>query len=750
MSRSVSHIPRITRKACGLLSLSFVISVGAVGCSKGNSVAPTESEAGPATHAAGTPDLDVLALEDARQAMDVPKDALATRDLAKKRRLARALARIADERSADILLGALPLEDAETLSYVTYGLGFSCAQREEKHVRALSARFASLPPSPLSAPGASYDVRATLLRAMARCGGELAETTLRAALAGPDDADRTRAAFALGDMASRRRTLSPDSVSALLAAAAGDQAHPPLMAAFYPLSRLKADTELPLLEAAKQALTRPGPDRVFVIRALAKGGPSAIPELLRVVKAGEADAALAFKPEERAEAARALGQTGALGQAALAEALSSLMPAKDPFAVTLLGGPLYGVLLNLLDGVKEDPPKVLTTALFAVANYRPPGDPQGSLGRRIDTLRCKAATPLAKGSIDADVLEKCAAKGTAAWESARLAALTKKPLVRERRAAWSELVRSANVRVALEALQAFEQHGELSEAGREALVLALSSKKAGLTAVAAEVIFKRPERAYAVSAKERKAALDPHAPPPVPFENPEKEVDPRVAAALMQALGFAWPEDAVETRTLLLDAASAVHLKEALPSAKKQCADPNVTVRKRAQAALRLLGEEASCAPMPAGVGKVPLPTLLAKDTRITFRTDAGELGLTLEPALAPIATSRLLALVKQGFYKNIVVHRVVPGFVVQFGDPGADGYGGAGSLLRCETAPVPFDKLAVGIALAGRDTGSSQLFVTLSRTPHLDGEYSLIGHADGDWASVAEGDVIQDAHASE
>ncbi len=88
-------------------------------------------------------------------------------------------------------------------------------------------------------------------------------------------------------------------------------------------------------------------------------------------------------------------------------------------------------------------------------------------------------------------------------------------------------------------------------------------------------------------------------------------------------------------------------------------------------------------------------------------------------------------------------MHRVVPGFVAQLGDRGGDGYGGSGALLRCETAPAPFEPFDVGVALAGRDTGSSQFFVTLARTPHLDGEYAWIGRADGDWSAVAEGDVV-------
>jgi cyclophilin family peptidyl-prolyl cis-trans isomerase len=108
------------------------------------------------------------------------------------------------------------------------------------------------------------------------------------------------------------------------------------------------------------------------------------------------------------------------------------------------------------------------------------------------------------------------------------------------------------------------------------------------------------------------------------------------------------------------------------------------------------------------------------------------------------VAVARLVGLARSGFYTGLSFHRVVPGFVAQLGDRGGDGYGGSGALLRCETAPVPFAPLDVGVALAGRDTGSSQLFVTLTRSPHLDGEYAWIGRADGDWSAVAEGDVIR------
>ena len=117
----------------------------------------------------------------------------------------------------------------------------------------------------------------------------------------------------------------------------------------------------------------------------------------------------------------------------------------------------------------------------------------------------------------------------------------------------------------------------------------------------------------------------------------------------------------------------------------------------------------------------------------------------------APVTAARIAELVRSGFYDGVVFHRVVPGFVVQFGDPGGDGYGGAGKApLRCETSPATFDAGSVGVALAGRDTGSSQLFVTVASYPHLDGDYPLIGKAGPGWDRIAHGDRIVKARIIE
>jgi cyclophilin family peptidyl-prolyl cis-trans isomerase len=70
----------------------------------------------------------------------------------------------------------------------------------------------------------------------------------------------------------------------------------------------------------------------------------------------------------------------------------------------------------------------------------------------------------------------------------------------------------------------------------------------------------------------------------------------------------------------------------------------------------------------------------------------------------------------------------VVPGFVVQGGDPTGSGWGGPGFTIPGEPSVQPFTRGAVGIADAGKDTGGSQFFIMHGRAPHLEGRYTHVG----------------------
>ena len=74
-------------------------------------------------------------------------------------------------------------------------------------------------------------------------------------------------------------------------------------------------------------------------------------------------------------------------------------------------------------------------------------------------------------------------------------------------------------------------------------------------------------------------------------------------------------------------------------------------------------------------------------------------------------------------------MHRVVPNFVIQDGDPTGTGSGGPGYSIRCEYNQRRYEPGMVGMALSGKDTGGSQWFITHSPQHHLNGRYTIFAH---------------------
>ncbi len=217
--------------------------------------------------------------------------------------------------------------------------------------------------------------------------------------------------------------------------------------------------------------------------------------------------------------------------------------------------------------------------------------------------------------------------------------------------------------------------------------------------------------------------------------------------ALLDARARPATPAAPESADAVIDAAGALALKDAKPRLDELCRSPYPTTREHAAKALALaFGEKKTCDPPAESAPPAELDHLVTAPVTLALDTDAGALTLVLDPTLAPVMVTRVADLARAGYYDGIVVHRVVPGFVAQFGAPFGDGFGGPPGkpAVRCETSPLPFGPLAVGVALAGRDTGSSQLFVMQGRYPHLDGLYALVGTAAGPWSALAEGDVIR------
>jgi cyclophilin family peptidyl-prolyl cis-trans isomerase len=177
------------------------------------------------------------------------------------------------------------------------------------------------------------------------------------------------------------------------------------------------------------------------------------------------------------------------------------------------------------------------------------------------------------------------------------------------------------------------------------------------------------------------------------------------------------------------------------------CRDPSPAVRDKAARALVMLGDNSKSCVAPASTATTKAAAN-DKPVVIVFETTSGRHTLNLRPDLAPHSVQRVIDLLAEGFYNQMPIHRAVPGQVVQFGDPMGDGYGGSGrEPVVSESSPQHFAAFSVGMADWGRDSGSSQLFVTLSASPLLDGEYTWLGTASQSWENVVLDDVITTAH---
>lgn len=674
----------------------------------------------------------LFSAEQRRDASAVGRDVLSSREVALRRSAARTLARIADAPAAELLTLALSDEDAEVSTWAAYGLGYACHGREAKTVRALVARAASLPSEETSSSSPLLSPIEAISDALGRCAGPEAEATLRAWLRGPA-ARAEAAALGLGRFASQIGKLDDETLVALLDAA--DRAQDPLQNALFPLTRLAALNPSTADRARAIAERLLGAGRgvsaQFALRVLSRTGAAGSAVLGSLL----ADPQRA--PGLRAQAAHELGALRSAGQSALWSAFDDarLIAPSD----AEMSGEAYAPFSALLDAL--EPPIASSAAklqAFADGALGAPG--QASLTRRKVHVRCTAAALLAGSNFRNPRLLACDPEGPSKdsreRELALLRVIGRDKLRGARKAAYLARARSKDSVVREAALDQLAEHGELPEA-HQVLSEALTEKSLGVVAAAARVLSAYPERA----AHDIDSSRDAHSAP-----NP----DPSVIKALTQAYRDAGARNSVEVQSLLLDAMGALQILTLKEAANGACTSDNPTLRDHAEKALHLLGEQARrCdAPKPApGPGMVaPAPA----NSVLNLETDVGTLTLTLDATFAPSAVARVVALAQAGFYDGIVVHRVVPGFVAQFGDPEGDGYGGDDQPpLRCETSPLPFGAGSIGVALSGRDTGSSQLFVTLGRYPHLDGQYAWLGQAGAGWDRLAVGDRILHARVS-
>ena len=214
--------------------------------------------------------------------------------------------------------------------------------------------------------------------------------------------------------------------------------------------------------------------------------------------------------------------------------------------------------------------------------------------------------------------------------------------------------------------------------------------------------------------------------------------DLKIAAAvqpLADAYRRAATEDSYTARAAALGALARLDPAAARPVLMEALKDSDWAVRVRALALLKeqkVTGQDEAVRPATAG-RTVTDPQWQAIvnppfSPRAFIDTDKGTIELELAIIDAPLTVANFIALARKGFFRNNAIHRLVPDFVVQAGDPRGDGEGGPGYTIRDELNELSYLRGTVGMALDWEDTGGSQFFITHSPQPHLDARYTVFG----------------------
>lgn len=623
----------------------------------------------------------------------------------------RALGRIGGAQAIEVLRGRLADADVELVAAAAGALGVLASLDEpgaEVTAALTAALLAALPRAGARAP--------IVIEALGRAADASAQPRLVEGLAGASPPIAEASAIALGRHGRRKIALAPAARGALAAAARHADAS----------VRYAAAWALAREHLADGAAAGPGPDVAGALAALvtdrdAEIRAQAIAALARrKLVDGRVERLLAravldqdWRPA--VEAARAMTGEQSTVRMRLAAARAA--------AARLGSGPegqhavqvAIEVLRGLVGNAAPPPPsgadraeleEALAELVRAAGKVHSPLA-RGWIGCLDKVLAARRAAPA-----DFTAVEQCSPDLPEHLRLPLLAELVraKASTPAARQAAVGKLLAHADVRVraaGLGALAALWPDGDaaVKSAALAAVIEGLGAQEpieAGAAAEAAPDI-------YEVIADADRGALD-----AAVAARAGKERDVELSASLLELVG---------KRKI---AAGAAACREGLAGHP---------VRARAAAAcLVALGEPAppARAVAPAPPPPVDVAAVIGHSVRWKLSTTAGPLTIELLPEVAPWAVAAIVALTRKGFYDGLEVHRVVPDFVVQGGDPTESGWGGPGFLLPAE----PSDGLAgsgfvaggVGIADSGRDSGGSQWFVMHSRAPHLDGRYTWIG----------------------
>ena len=429
----------------------------------------------------------------------------------------------------------------------------------------------------------------------------------------------------------------------------------------------------------------------FALRGLAAAGD------IRVVPLAQTLAARATVDVRlRVAAIRALGQVGGAGavDALVRIATDTASPRNVALeAVAALGDTGNARAFDpLLDVLTHAWPAMRSAALAAVAKVNPDGFLLVASGLGPDRdWSVRAALTSVLATLPADRV----------------------------RAAIEDLVADQDARVRAPALRALAKVGSPDLAKR--LFDALETPDFVVRATAAELIGeKRPEGGLA-----------------------------RLAAAFARGESDA----AYAARASALDGLAKYGGDEAKAVIHRALADQEWPVRWHAAELLHSLGEPDAMPELPAPMRQPVAYFDSAQLLHPTFsphafiETRLGTIEIELNVVEAPLTSQQFVDLARTGFFNGLKVHRLVPNFVIQTGDPRGDGEGGPGFTVMDELSPLPYVRGTVGMALDWRDTGGSQFFITVSPQPQLDGKYTVFGRVVqglGLLDQVSQWDVIE------
>jgi cyclophilin family peptidyl-prolyl cis-trans isomerase/HEAT repeat protein len=211
-------------------------------------------------------------------------------------------------------------------------------------------------------------------------------------------------------------------------------------------------------------------------------------------------------------------------------------------------------------------------------------------------------------------------------------------------------------------------------------------------------------------------------------------------ASLRDTLLAAWQrsrsDNADDARWAALTAIAAIDPAAARAPMEETLADRDWAMRLRA--ATWLVAQDRASdafsrirpAPVTVEASLYEAPHLVTPSfsPQVYIDTARGTVQVELAVLDAPLTVENFVTLARKGYFDGLPIHRVVPAFVVQDGDPRGDGSGGPGYSIRDELNDRPYLRGTLGMALAGKDTGGSQWFITHAPQPHLEGRYTVFG----------------------